>query len=426
MSAKSTGTVVVVDLATRELAEAIHKAGYQAMALILWHDRVTPSAWGVEAAGYDAQLRLSTKDPLEKIEQALREIAPNIVGIVPTNEPSEEVACRLAQKLSLSHNDPEIAAIRWHKAKCKELVQKAGLRVPKFKECYSEKDVRDFAQTLSYPIILKTPAGAASVNVFKCHNLKDLLQKHKIIITTPDDFGSQPNYSVMEEYIGGTGYNVNTFSNGEEVVVTDMWLSETIDTAYAANLHYHSLLVDTHDQSLQAVVEYVKKVVQNTGVKYGPAYTEVKVDKKGPALIEVHARFSGGAVAKIIQNLSNFNPFQATIEVFTKRFAAMPEQVKISSYFAIVSCPSTQTCEKAVINGIEEVRRLPSYYLCDPEWPYPRPIQPTTNLHSFPFKSIWLAGTNQDQIHKDVEQVHKLLHFTCYDNGNESTSLENL
>lgn len=407
------GTIVVVDLATPQLAKAIHDAGYQAMALILWHDRVTPSPWGVEAAGYDLQLRLKTTDPLEEIEKKVLEMASNIVGVIPTNEPSEEAACRLAAHFGLPHNDPEIAAIRWNKAKVKRLAQAAGLRVPRFQACHSVEDVKSFAKSLTFPIIIKTPAGSAGVNVFKCHNLEDLLAKHRIITTTPDDFGNQPRYSVGEEYISGLEYQVVTFSDGKNVHVTDIWPTEKIDTAYASNLFYNSWLMTPHDHSLQAVVEYAKRIIQSNHINYGPGHIELKVDENGPALIEIQARFGGGSLADIVRGFSNFDPFKATVEVFSKGHTAVPKRIKFSTHFAIAGCPSIWTCERGQIKGIKEVRHLPSHYASDPEWAYPRPVKPTTNLHDYPYAAVWLAGPDQKQLHKDMQRVHELLRIEC-------------
>lgn len=407
-------TVFVVDLATPKLAEAIHKAGYQAGALVLWHDRVTPSSWAIKSAGYDVELRMSTKDPLDTIEAVLRQAAPDIAGIIPTNEPSEEVACRLAQRFNLPHNSPEIAAIRWNKAKVKELAQKAGLRVPKFKECYSEKDVRDFAKELSYPIIIKPPAGAASINVFKCHTLNELLEKHQTIISTPDDFNNRPDYSVVEEYIAGTEYQINTFSDGKNVRVTDIWLTEKIDTEFASNLYYNSWVVDPADPKAESIAAYAVKVTRANGIKYGPGYIQLKADEKGPALIEIHARFGGGGLPEIVKFVSNFDPIKATVAVFTKGSTIIPEKMKFSSHFAIVACPSVWNCERGQLKGIEEIRRLPTYCGSYPkEETQLSPVRPTTTLRNNPFV-VWLSGNDQDQLHKDMQRVHELFHIICY------------
>lgn len=409
----SKGTVVVVDLATPQLAEAIHKAGYKALALVLWHDRVTPSAWGIEAAGYDYQIRLSTTDPLEKIEQALQEIAPDIVGFIPTNEPSEEIVCRLAERFGLPHNDPNTAAVRWNKAKVKELAAKAGLRVPAFQVCKSEEEIKDFAQTLSFPVIIKTPAGSASVNVFTCGSLKDLLEKHHIITTTPDDFGNQPTYSVVEEYIGGTEYQVNTFSDGKNIHVTDIWLTKKIDTKFASNLYYNSWLTSPQEPSLKSVVEYVKKIAQATGITYGPGHIEVKVDEEGPALIEAHARFGGGKQPELLQELSNFDPYAATVEVFTGGKTTVPHKIEFSAHAAVVSCPTDKTCENGTVSGINEISKLPSFqsFLTGRALSGGR-VEPTLNMQNYPLR-VSLVDKNLDRLHTSAEKVHQLFQIVC-------------
>lgn len=407
-------TVFVVDLATPQLAQAIHKAGYQAGALVLWHDRVTPSAWSIDAAGYDIQLRLDLKkNSLDEIEAALRKAAPDIVGIIPTNEPSEEAACRIAERFNLPHNSPDIAAIRWHKAKVKELAQQAGLRVPKFKACYSPEEVQEFSKSLSYPIIIKTPQGSASVNVFKCHNEKDLVEKHRAIITTPDDFGNQSNYSVIEEYIGGTEYQANTFSDGKKVHVTDVLQTEKIETEFAANLYYNDLLIDPRDSKIHDVVSYVEKVAEITGIKYGPGHIEVKVDGEGPALIEAHARFGGYNEPEMVQKFSNFDPFAAIVEAFTRGVVSIPEYIEFSTHVACASCPSTWSCQRGVVKGLDEIRKLSSYHSEHlGRGVVLEPVLPTTHLHNYPL-FVWLVHRSQEQLSQDLKRVHKAFHIQC-------------
>jgi len=412
MTASRKDTVFVIDHASQKLAEAIHAAGYQAGALVLWHDRVTPSQWAIDAAGYDIQLRMDTKDSLNEIAGAMTKAGGTVAGIIPTNEPSEEIACRLAERFNVPHNDPDIAAIRWNKAKVKELAQTAGLRVPKFKECHNHNDVKLFARELTYPAIIKPPEGAASLNVFNCNSITELLRKHDIITSTPDDFGNTPSYSVVEEYIGGKEYQVNTFSDGKNARVTDIYLTDKIDTQYASNLYYNEWLINPHDPSVTELVDYVEKVAQATGIKYGPAHIEIKVDGKGPALIEAQARFGGGGHPEMLQRFSNFDPYQGSVEVFCRATTSIPAHINYSTHAAVAYCPALQPCAKGKISGLDTIRKLPSFRSEMARFANKSPLNATVDFHSFPYV-VWLEHKDATSLKEDLKKVHRLFTVNC-------------
>lgn len=411
MAISPKGTIFVIDLCTEHLAQAIHKAGLSAGSLVLWQDRLTYSPWAVQANGYDVALRLSPNDSLNKLESEMRKLAPKIVGVISTNEPTEEIAARLAERLNIPHNNPKIAAIRWHKAKVKELVVKSGLRVPKAKMCFREKDVLNFAQKLSFPMIIKTPAGSASVNVFVCRDEQSLLEKHKIIIATPNDFGITPDHSVIEEYINGKLYEVNTFSDGQNVRVTDIWFTEKINTAYADNLFYNLWLISPHDPSVQDVVDYTVQVAIANEIKYGPGHFEIIVDAKGPVLIEAHARTGGFNEPVSLRDFSNFNPFQAQAQVFSEGKTLIPEKITFSTHLAVAACPATTRLQQGRAVGIKEIRQLPSYHYDYFRWGETwGPVNPTLDMRDIPL-TVWLKNRNKTQLRQDIYAVHRMFQF---------------
>lgn len=394
---------------------AIKEAGYKAC-LVSVFDRVAKGQSSSDPkANFDYYFSVNSDDSIQEIAKKLRSNLPHISALIPTSEPFEELASRTAQALHLPHNDPGVVPIRQNKGLAKDLVAKAGLRVPKHKICRSQGDVRNFARENSFPIIIKSPEGGAGVNVFKCLNKKDLLAKHEWILSQPNNWGRPSTSSVVEEYIGGTHYLANTFSDGRSAQITDIWAAEVIDTKFAANLFYNSSLVDPTDASVVDVSRYAVKIAEAVGIVYGPGSIQLKVDEKGPALIEAHARFTGGQPPEIVKDISNFDPFKAAVEVFTKGSTTIPKEIRFSSHFAIVACPSIWTCEKGQTVGIEEIQHLPSFYASNPKHDADLySVQPTlTNRQKVPLV-VWLAGPDQNQIQKDIERVHELFRIVCH------------
>lgn len=413
MITRKKGAVVVVDEASRSFSSAIHALGLQAGFLQLTPSRILGNSPAPELRGFDFFLDATQDGTVFETKARILKTFPAVVGLIPAGETSESKAIELARHLNLLHNPAHFVSLRRNKAKVKELARAAGLRVPGFRVCYTSADIEKTVQEFSCPLIIKTPEGTSGHNVFKCFDERSLIEKHEIIMNTKDNWQVIPTHSVIEEYIGGIEYHISTFSNGKETVVTDLWEAETIDTKFATNLFYQCSLVRPSDPKLAEVVKYAIEITKATGIKYGPGYMQVKVDDKGPALIETHARFGGGWIPEIIEEISNFDPFAATVKVFTEGFTAVPKKIYFTSHFAIVACPSIWSCEKGRTVGVEEIRRLPSFFGSNLKSDqYLNSVQPTTHLGNFPL-TVCLRGSDQKQVHKDIQQVHKLFKITC-------------
>lgn len=388
--------------------QAIEKAGFSVGSLYVKGLRDTkPIAPSSKIA---FQLEVEACKPIEYIAEELQKRGPKIVGVIPDYEGTEETGASLAKYLDLVHNDPAMSVIRRNKALIKQRIQAAGLRVPQTKMCHSADDIRITAHEIGFPLVIKTPSGSSGHNVFRCNDLESLTEKHNIIISTPDDFGLVPDHSVVEEYIEGELLQVKTFSDGKKIHVIDAWLCEKVANQYAFNLHRNSWLVGNPDNK---ITEYVTKVAALAGITYGPGYTEVIVDKEGPALIEVHARWAYGKQAEMVQEFSNFDPFVATVEIFTGQPIHIPRTIQFSSHVAIASCRSELECKQANIIGLPEIKQLSSYHSSELRWGQnPKYLHPTTNLNEFPLR-VWLANKDPEKLHQDVTKLHQLFHINC-------------
>jgi biotin carboxylase len=347
-------------------------------------------------------------DQAEVVLKKLKTLPYAIQGVMAGSEAGVEMADEIAHALGKWGNRYELSKARRHKGEMRRAIKESGLACPDFAICQTEKEVANFANSHRFPLIIKTPKGAMTSQVHECEDLKSLIQFFHEIYKQKDIYGTQADCAVVEEYIGGKEYIIDTFSDGKKVHVTDMWVYDFINAPHFKNIYYNAISLPLDDPKMKSLMEYGIKTAQVVGIERGPAHIEIKDDPiKGPMLIEVGARLIGSQISEFLRKYSNFNPYTASIEVFTRGRVAVPSPIVSSRHCAVALCPLLKGGKVKEIHGVSEIERLSSY---ESHWLKVKKgevVEPSTHGGSIPIV-VYLSHSNRAQLLKDVDLVHKL------------------
>ena len=254
-----------------------------------------------------------------------------------------------------------------------------------------------------------------------CQDINQLKKYFEEIITTKDAFGAHTTHAVLEEYIDGKEYAVNTFSDGNQGFVTNVWAYDKIATGEASALYYDITLIPINDPSISPLIAYAKEILVLFGIEKGPAHLEIKTDsRKGPTLIEVGARLSGASIPHMIQKHSNFDPLRATIEVFTAGKTTVPQPIVYKKHMSIANFPIAEGGKIICIHGLDEIKKLPSYdshvfHVAEGDT-----IPSSTSFRTIPC-IVFLAHEDKEQCLNDTKKAHEL--FSIEFEGGRRSSL---
>lgn len=352
--------------------------------------------------GYDCVI---FDDDPDRIVKSLSESQYEIIAIIPASEYGVKYSDIIAEKMNLPGNDPTLTMSRRNKSLMKQVARQSGLKCANYKECYLVEDLIEFADLNGYPIVLKTPEGAGSHNVFICNNFDELIDKFNLIYSTPDCAGLQAKYVLAEEYIDGIEYVVNLFGNGTDVIVTDIWQYQKISNSYADNLYYNNIMESIDDPSFTELKDYAIKLSKAVGIKIGPVHAEIKLSSKGPVMIEIASRFGGWRFPIFLRDCSDFDPFEASLEVFINGKTSNKKTINFHQTAVVANCPNEKIGIITEIKGLTDITSLRSYHshsLCCKEQ---KVIQPTVDLTGISL-FVGLVGHNKEQLLKDAEYVH--------------------
>ena len=237
-------------------------------------------------------------------------------GVIPLSEVAVEVVDLIASTLDLPHNRLDLATARRDKGLMKDAVSAHGLRVAKHARVDSLKSTVDTMLELSldYPIVLKTPSGMSTSDVFICMDEQDATAALEAIVQSLGPDGRFETQALLEEYLVGTAFAVNLMAFEGRVAVTDMWVYRK-----TASARYQSADVCNPDD-FPELVAYALRVVRAVGIRVGAAHVELKAKKDldgryvDPALIEVGARLSGGRKSEMARAaVAGWDPFAALV-----------------------------------------------------------------------------------------------------------------
>src|SRR5579862_9076893 len=168
----------------------------------------TPPTDG-DAKVYDDLVRitepLSVKDIIEGCEVLRRRHGriDRIIGML------EALMVQLGQArahFGVPGTSAEVAELFRDKAKMKVALQKAGLPVARNALVTTEEQALAFAELVSYPMILKPPAGMGARSTFRIQRPDDLLTVFRGVGTRPD----KP--ALLEEFLRGREFSFETIT----------------------------------------------------------------------------------------------------------------------------------------------------------------------------------------------------------------------
>lgn len=235
-------------------------------------------------------------DAPENMDELLNLLRPyNIVCVLAGSEYGVEMADALAKRLGLPGNAPETSHIRLKKSEMQEALKRAGLRHIRSLTVTSTQEAEDFWQELGVKrVVVKPLASAGTLGVHFCDTVEELRLHLDNLFADKDLFGRPISEVIIQEYIDGTEYIVNTASCGGVHRMTDMWVYNKVAVGSEGNAYDYARLVTRLDLGHREIIEYAFATLDALGYEYGPGHGEFMVDEKGPVLIEVGARPMGG------------------------------------------------------------------------------------------------------------------------------------
>jgi len=242
---------------------------------------------------------------LPQLLDAIGSLPYRVTSVFPGCEPGVAVADELAEALRLpSANGTELTLARKDKAEMQEQLRRRGVPAAEQLLSDSPEELLSWARAFgSWPLVAKPTGSSGSDGVFFCQGEPDVLAAAEEILGKTNPNGSVNSKLVLQEFLTGTEYIVDTVShNGRHLCVAVWVYTKRKGTPWNPNciISENNRLLPSEGEVQQQLVDYVFQVLTALGLRYGPCHTEVMLTPRGPVLVEVNARLHGLQGPKLI------------------------------------------------------------------------------------------------------------------------------
>lgn len=231
-------------------------------------------------------------NPDGSTERALKELNPRF--LIPGQEPGVLLADQLSEALGLRTNGTVCSEARRNKFRMIETVAAAGLRTAVQLITDDVEQAVAWAQGGAYwPCVAKPLSSASTDGVFVCRDAEALRAAFPAILTSTTVFNGANTEVLVQSFLEGTEYIVDTVSVDGHAYACGVWEYEKQLLPNGKPIYNRDILLSPTDPAAVALIDYTRDMLDALRIHHGPAHAEVIITADGPALVEVGARING-------------------------------------------------------------------------------------------------------------------------------------
>jgi biotin carboxylase len=338
--------------------------------------------------------------------EALRAIG--IDRVIPGAESGVILTDQIADALGLLGNDVARSHARRDKAAMAKVIHDAGLAAPSGKLVSSAAEATEwFAANSSRPVVVKPLASAGTDGVRVCRTAEQVRQACENILGHVDFLGATNHRALVQDYLDGDEYIVNTVTRDGVHKVVEIWKCTKYQDLIGAPIYDYHEPVQRGDARGEAVIAYTKQAITALGIEHGAGHSEVMMTSAGPALVEtgarlmgsilpwVHAKYSGTShVHLLAAALTDPDAFFA-FDDEAARWSHALRQVYLFNHRAGVAGPD---------DWQESLRSLDTFVALSTGITPGAPVPQTVDLITVP-GHIYLAADSRTDIERDHAEI---------------------
>ena len=253
-------------------------------------------------------LTLDFFDP-ERASEQVRKFAAEypIDAIIPVDEDTAVVAASIADAIRVKNNSVDATLTAKNKHRMRDVLDRNGVRVPRFWRFSLDDDPREVAAQITYPCVVKPLFLSTSRGVMRADNEEEfagVVRRLDGIVSDPKlarRGGSLAREALIEEFVPGFEVAVEGLvTDGEFRMLAIFDKPDPLDGPFFEETIYVTpSRLSTEVQ--QQIIESTAAAIRAMGLTKGPVHAELRVNERGAWVIEVAARAIGGLCSRALR-----------------------------------------------------------------------------------------------------------------------------
>lgn len=277
-----------------------------------------------------------------------------IDGILTTSDAPVNVVAAVGEKFHLPAMSIETARLCTNKYLQRECLKNHGIKTPLYLIVKNGDCPKELMDNALFPLIVKPVDSSASRGVQKVENVEEL----KSAIQEADS-NSRSHTVIIEEFIEGQEFSVESFSQNGETHIIAITQKQTIGEEYGCfveDTHIEPAMISEDVKHL--IVAEVLAATKALGTNNCPNHTEVKVNADGAFIIESACRLGGDYITSDLVPLSTgVNMMEDLIRVSIGEPADLEIKFKKCSAVQFLNTENYHRCEDFIQTCHAAIRR---------------------------------------------------------------------
>ena len=288
--------LLLVPARTYRAADFILAAERMRLDLVVASDGALPLGRAVipaRSAEIDASARriLARAGPLKVID-----------AVVAADTPMLVLAATVAAAMGLPHNPVDAVRAALDKAAQRQRWAAAGVPQPSFRLVPAGDGVRQAAEAIGFPCVLKAVSLSASQGVLRADDPAAAVEAARRIRQILDDAERPADEPLLiEEYLPGPELSIDGVLTAGDLTVTAVFDKPGMPDGPTFE---ETLLVSPSrlaERTLAAAVRTAADAARSLGLSTGPVHAELRICDRGPAMLELAPRSIGGLCSRALR-----------------------------------------------------------------------------------------------------------------------------
>lgn len=333
-----------------------------------------------------------------------------VAAILAVDDSGALVAARASELLGLPHNDPTAAEAARNKYQMRTLMAAAGVPCPVFRCFSTADDPQTVAAQVGYPCVVKPLTLNGSRGVMRADNPAEFVTVARRLARLLAEFppaGAAHPY-LVEDFIPGFEVALEgMLDQGQLLILALFDKPDPLDGPFFEETIYvtPSRLPVTTQQSIAACVA---QAARSLGLQSGPVHAELRINERGPWMLEVAGRSIGGLCSQTLR----FDMDVSLEELILRQACGLPlpstQREQRASGVMMIPIPGPGILQR--VSGQEQAQQVPLIEGIEITAKLNYPLVPLPEGESY-LGFIFARGDTPAAVEEALRIAHSHLHF---------------
>lgn len=333
-----------------------------------------------------------------------------VIGVIPGTETGVILADLLSNSLGLcTSNNLQLSEARRNKyAMVNCLVKNAIPHAKSFQSNRLEEILQWVEGHGKFPVVIKPLSSAGSDGVKICNNTSEIISAFNAIMNARDVFNEINATVMVQQFLDGQEYIVNTVSYEGKHKVTDIW-RKFKNKVNGIPVNDYAEIMNPSESDYSLLPAYIFKVLDALGIQFGAGHSEVMMTKDGPILIETAARLEGSIDPSAVNEAIGNNHVSCLVNSYLNRDDFLQSHSTISNIKKYARHIFLVSAHSGIITkqpNLKSIINLPSFHSLSFRYELGDDLVKTTSLADFP-GFVYLVSADKQQIEKDYQFIRE-------------------